>query len=374
MSDLGLQMKPGAKVPQGPKHRIMSWLAVMLSIGVLALIGFGVKTAVDYIPQFGPPPADYAGEGSGAVTITVKKGQTIAEIGRTLKAAGVVASVDKWVAEAAKEPRSQAIGPGDYDMQLAMSAESAVARMVDPKARVFDQLLLREGLRVDQSIGVIAKGTDLSKSRLTRVAKEGKVGLPAYANNNAEGFLFPAKYEVGKDDSARKVLSKLVAQWNTVATKLKLEEGAKKLGRTPYEIMIIASLIQAEGHPGDFDKVSRVIYNRLDPNTWGDTYGLLQIDAALNYVLGKSDINLTTDELKNTDSPFNTYTNPGLPPTPINSPGEEAIKAALNPADGEWRYYVTVDPDTGKTKFTNDYGQFLEYKKEFEAWLRKNGQ
>jgi UPF0755 protein len=246
--------------------------------------------------------------------------------------------------------------------------------MVDPKARVFDQLLLREGLRVDQSIGVIAKGTDLSKSRLTRVAKEGKVGLPAYANNNAEGFLFPAKYEVGKDDSARKVLSKLVAQWNAVATKLKLEEGARRLGRTPYEIMIIASLIQAEGHPGDFDKVSRVIYNRLDPNTWGDTYGLLQIDAALNYVLGKSDINLTTDELKNTDSPFNTYTNPGLPPTPINSPGEEAIKAALNPADGDWRYYVTVDPDTGKTKFTNDYGQFLEYKKEFEAWLRKNGQ
>ena len=98
--------------------------------------------------------------------------------------------------------------------------------------------------------------------------------------------------------------------------------------------MIIASLIQSEGHPEDFDKVARVIYNRLDEATWGGTYGYLQMDATVNYALGKSDINLTTEELQNTDSPFNTYLNPGLPPTPINSPGEAAMEAALNPADG----------------------------------------
>lgn len=374
MSDLGLKMTPGDKVRRGPKRLIMSWLAVLLSLGVLAMIGIGIKTAVDYIPDFGPPAADFSGEGAEPVRITVKKGQTLAEIGQTLKAAGVVASVDKWVAEAAKEPRATSIGPGDYEMRLQMSAESAVAQMVDPKSRVVDDLLLREGLRLDQSIATISKATDVAKSRLRKAAESGKIGLPAYAKNNAEGFLFPATYELGPDDSATKVLSDLVARWDDSAKELKLEQGAKRLGRTPYEIMIIASLIQAEGHPGDYDKVSRVIYNRLDPDTWAGTYGLLQIDAALNYALRKSDINLTTEELQNTNSPYNTYRVQGLPPTPINSPGEEAIKAALNPADGNWLYYVTVDPDTGKTKFTDDYGKFLKYKDELTAWLKRNGQ
>jgi UPF0755 protein len=136
--------------------------------------------------------------------------------------------------------------------------------------------------------------------------------------------------------------------------------------------MIIASLVQAEGHPEDFDKVARVIYNRLDEQTWGGTYGYLQMDATINYALGKSDINLTKEELQNTDSPFNTYRNPGLPPTPINSPGEAAMAAALNPADGDWLYYVTVNPDTGETKFTNDYDEFLRFKAEFSDWVKQN--
>ena len=143
---------------------------------------------------------------------------------------------------------------------------------------------------------------------------------------------------------------------------------------TPYEAMIIASLVQAEGHPDDFDKVARVIYNRLDPETWGGTYGLLQMDATVNYALDKSEINLTTEELQNTDSPYNTYKNPGLPPTPINSPGEAAIEAALNPADGDWLYYVTVNPDSGETKFTADYNEFLGFKSELTDWLAANPQ
>jgi UPF0755 protein len=114
-----------------------------------------------------------------------------------------------------------------------------------------------------------------------------------------------------------------------------------------------------------------VIYNRLDPDTWGGTYGLLQMDATLNYALGKSDINLTTEELQK-DDPFNTYKYPGLPPTPINSPGEAAMDAALNPADGDWLYYVTVNPDTGETKFSNDYDEFLKFKQEFSDWLAQN--
>jgi UPF0755 protein len=305
---------------------------------------------------------------------TVEEGDTLAEIGQTLKADGVVASVDAWLAAARAEPKTATIGPGQYDMLTEMSAESAVARMVDPATRITDELLLREGLRMDQTFEAISEATGLSVKKLEKASESGEIGLPAYAKDVAEGFLFPAKYELEEGESATQVLSRLTARWDKAAENVGLEEGAKQVGYSPYEVMIIASLIQSEGHPEDFDKVARVIYNRLDEDTWGGTYGYLQLDATVNYALDKSDINLTTEELQNTESPFNTYKYPGLPPTPINSPGEAAIEAALNPADGPWLYYVTVNPDSGETKFTDSYDEFLGFKDELSAWLAANPQ
>ena len=114
----------------------------------------------------------------------------------------------------------------------------------------------------------------------------------------------------------------------------------------------VASLIQAEAHPDDFEKVSRVIYNRLDPDTWGETYGYLGLDATLNYALEQFESNLSQSDLE-IKSPYNTRTeqHQGLPPTPSTTPAE-AMEAALEPAKGDWLYYVTVNLDTGETKFT----------------------
>jgi UPF0755 protein len=333
-----------------------------------------VKVGLDNLPTIGGGPVDYEGDGSEPVIVsTVAKGDSVAAIGRTLKADGVIASVDAWLDAARTEPKMATIGPGQYEMLTKMSAAAAVARMVDPDSRVVDELLLREGLRIDQTLETISQATSVSVKQLERAARSGEIGLPPYAEDVAEGFLFPATYELVPDEKAQQILSRLVRRWEQAAENVQLEEGAKRLGITPYEAMIIASLVQAEGHPGDFDKVARVIYNRLDEDTWGGTYGLLQMDATINYALGKSEINLTTDELQNTESPFNTYKYPGLPPTPINSPGEDAMRAALNPAEGDWLYYVTVNPETGETKFTNNYDEFLGFKAELSAWLDENG-
>ena len=374
MSNLGLQMSPGSRAPQGPKHRGMSWLAVLVSIGVLVAIGLAVKFALQYLPELTSGPEDYTGTGTDPVMVTVEQGDTVAEIGRTLKSADVVASVEAWLDAAKQEPKTSSIAPGQYDMLTQMSAAAAVERMVDPSTRVTNELLLREGLRFSQSIEAISKATGISKKKLVKAAEGGKIGLPKYAEDNAEGFLFPATYELEPDESATSILSRLVDRWDEAATEAGLDEGAGKLGYSPYEVMIVASLVQAEGHPDDFDKVARVIYNRLDEATWGGTYGFLQMDATLNYALDKSEINLTTEEMQNTDSPFNTYKYPGLPPTPINSPGQAAIEAALNPAEGDWLYYVTVNPDSGETKFTADYDEFLGFKDELSAWLADNPQ
>lgn len=372
MSNLGLQMEPSSSTPNGARHRGRSWIAVLLSLGVLAAIGLGIKVAVDGLPDFGSSAEDYVGEGTTPVEIVVEQGQTVSEIGRTLKDKGVVASVDAWVAAASQEPRSTSIGPGRYDMRLQMSAESAVARMIDPNTRVTDKLLLREGLRIWESVEAISKASGISKKKIEKALKAGGYGLPKYAKGNAEGFLFPATYELEKGESATEILTRLVDRWDEGAATVELSKGAKAQGISTYEALIIASLVQAEGHPDDFDKIARVIYNRLDPATQGGTYGLLQMDATLNYALRKSTLNLSTEELQKTDSPFNTYVNPGLPPTPINSPGEAAMKAAVNPADGPWLYYVTVNPDTGETKFTDDYDEFLTFKKEFADWTAAN--
>ena len=133
--------------------------------------------------------------------------------------------------------------------------------------------------------------------------------------------------------------------------------------------MTVAALTQAEGLGRDMAKIARVIYNRVEnPGTAGQI-GLLQIDATVDYALGRPlTVGLTQEERESTRSPYNTFLNPGLPPGPIGNPGEEAIDAALNPAKGDWYYYVTVNLNTGRTKFAETYEEFLGYQNELRAW------
>jgi peptidoglycan lytic transglycosylase G len=373
MSNLGLQMSPESDVPEGPRHRGRSWAAVLLSLVVIGVIALGVKALIDRVPLFGAGPADYVGEGTDPVQVRVDKGQTLAQIGQTLKEADVVSSVDAWIAATKKEPRSATIGPALYNMRLQMSADAALTRMLDPSAKVVNELLLREGLRIWETYDAITEVTDIKQSTLKKAAEGGKIGLPGYAKDDPEGFMFPATYQLDPNESATSILRRLTTRWDQAAEQVGLTAGAKRMGVSEYQAVIIASLVQAEGHPTDYDKVARVIYNRLDPDIWGDTNGLLQMDAALNYALKNKDVVLTSEQIQKLDSPYNLYKHQGLPPTPINSPGEEALKAAVQPAEGDWLYYVTVNTDTGETKFTNDYDQFLKYKKELSDFLDKKG-
>jgi UPF0755 protein len=166
------------------------------------------------------------------------------------------------------------------------------------------------------------------------------------------------------------ILKMMVARWAEAAEAADLEAKAAELGHTPAELMIIASLIEAEGRGDDMPKIARVIYNRLDgPGDKGGTNGTLGIDAAIAYGLGLSpgSTELTPEQLAE-DTPYNTRLNAGLPPTPIEAPGDDAIAAAANPEEGDWYYYVTVDLSTGETKFYEDYEGFLEGRDEYKAY------
>jgi UPF0755 protein len=161
------------------------------------------------------------------------------------------------------------------------------------------------------------------------------------------------------------MISEMLAKFNAEATRIDLEKRAQALGRTPYEIVIIASLLEVEGAPRDFTKVAQVVYNRLaEPMR-------LQFDSIVNYGLGKTDVILTT-ELLNTDTPYNSYLRDGLPPTPIDGPGAQSLEAALTPEPGDWLYFITVDLNTQETKFTSSYREFLRFKDEFLAFCKAN--
>jgi UPF0755 protein len=335
-------------------------VALLVVLGLLggaaaAVLGLGER----FKGAFDSPPADYAGPGTGSVQVEVRPGQTAADIARTLERKDVVRTSGAFVAVANAEPRSAGIQPGFYGMQRKMAAADALQTLLDPSARIQSRVTLPEGLRLDEAVKKLAAETEISLEAYEKALREARRhGLPRYAaKRNAEGFLFPATYDVPPNAEAGDVLAMAFEAYAAAAE----EAGVERTNRTPYEIVTIASLVEAEARlDRDFGKVARVIYNRL-------RRGMpLQFDSTVNYAL-KADKEIVTYNDLGVDSPYNTYENTGLPPAPINSPGAKALDAAVNPTAGDWLYFVTTDPEAGTTKFTGDYQQFLRFKRELKS-------
>ena len=344
-------------------------LAVVLAVGVLlggafAAYYFGAAALKDRFSH----PDDYEGEGTGKVLVEVKDGEAASDIASTLVEKDVVKSVEAFTEEARNNPESVGIQVGFYELRKQMSAESAMAILVDPGNRVRNTVTIPEGYTVKQIVATLAKNTDFSARQYNRVLQDpSKIGLPDYARGNPEGFLFPATYELPPNATPRSVLTTMVKRYEEAAGKLDLADKAEALGRTPYEVLTVASLVQAEARfDKDFTKVARVIYNRLDEGM------PLQFDSTVHYAVGKDGSVGTSDEDRNSSSPYNTYKVTGLPPSPISAPGEQAIEAALNPASGSWLYFVTTNPDTGETKFATSYKDHLKNKREFDRWCAES--
>ncbi|MFD7320359.1 endolytic transglycosylase MltG [Streptomyces sp. NPDC059875] len=212
-------------------------------------------------------------------------------------------------------------------------------------------LLIPEGWRagqvyaaVDRTLG-LAEGT----TRSVATAPATVLKLPAAAAGNPEGYLFPATYPVDSSATPASLLQYMVDTAGKRFGTDHIGAGAQRHGLSVHQTVIIASIVQAEADtPEDMGKVARVVHNRLAQGM------ALQMDSTLNYALGRSTVD-TTHEDTRIDSPFNTYERPGLPPSPIGNPGEQAMTASIAPAKGDWLYFVTVRP--GDTRFTADYAE-----------------
>jgi UPF0755 protein len=258
--------------------RLIAIVFVLALLAGLALVG---KAGYDAVSSRFASAPDYEGAGSGEVVIQVEPGDTGGDIAATLVEEGVVRSTAAFNEAALAEPRSSSVQPGFYTLRSQMSAAAALELLLDPTSRLVGRVTIPEGRTVQQTLETLAEGTEIPLADFeAALADAPALGLPDYANGNPEGFLFPATYDVEPGATARDVLSLLFARFQQAAQTVGLEQGAGELGRTPYEVVIVASLIEREVRFDDeYPKVARVVYNRLDQGI------PLGIDAAIAFGL-----------------------------------------------------------------------------------------
>ncbi|MER6129099.1 endolytic transglycosylase MltG [Streptomyces sp. NPDC001795] len=334
---------------------------------VVLVFGGGIGTAgyfgyQYYQNRFGPAP-DYVGEGNGEqITVTIPKGSGGFAIGQVLKQAGVVKSVDAFVAAQEQNPNGKSIQAGTYTLNKHMSAAAAVALMLSPKSK--NNLIIAEGWRNTKIYAAIDDRLKLKAGTTQDIAKKewSTFGLPDWANTSKdikdplEGFLYPSSYPVSKGMKPEDVLKQMVDTAKEKYAEYGIQAKAKSLDlQNPLQVLTVASLVQAEGkYKHDFEKVATVVYNRLKPDNT-ETYGLLDFDSTVNYLRGQSKLSTgSVNGLRQINDPYNTYKIKGLPPGPIDNPGEVAIKAALNPAKGNWYYFVSINENETLFAETNE--------------------
>lgn len=295
---------------------------------------------------------DYrATSNASKVDVIVENGDTGLQIAEKLEEAGVVKTAKAFYRAALSQKRAEGIAPGVHQIDLKISSNAAIEQMLDRK-RNRGLIGFVEGLRAYE---VIQK---LEATELLQGDFSGNVSPnPIYGSKNLEGFLFPAQYAFVPGTSVDEAVKEMIKRFEIAATQSDLVKGYEKY--SPYEVLIVASIAQAEGDPEDFSKITQVVYNRL-------RIGMpLQINATIDYAnKARGEIRMSYKQLQ-LNSKFNTYLYRGLTPTPIGNPGEGAMRAAMNPAKGDWLYFITVKP--GDTRFTKSFPEFNLWVKEFRA-------
>lgn len=343
------------------RFRWIAPLAALLVIVVPLAVG-GIYAYSLYMNKY--HPADYSGDGTGSVEVQVVSGETPTGLAPELVKLGVVASTRAFVLAAEHSANPDGLRPGFYGMRKHMQASLAYALLLDPKNLVQVTVTIPEGWRLSQTAAWLGKKSGIPASEYAKALKDpASLGLPAYANGRPEGYLFPATYQVQPHETALGVLRGMVQRFDAEAATVNLTAAAKRVGLKEGQVIIMASLVQAEGgRLTDYPKIARVIFNRLGQGM------PLQLDSTVLYGLNKYGI-IASDAELSSPSPYNTYKHTGLPPGPIDSPGNAAIEAVLHPAAGNWLYFVTVNPKTGETRFTSSLAQFEQFRQELQKHL-----
>lgn len=301
------------------------------------------------------------GDAGASRTIDITAGMTASQIGALLEDQGIIADSADFLDLITERGSENKLQPGVYEFDeglklidivdmLEQGLSSARYKVTIPEGKAISQI--KEQLQQDGKVS----GTEYEQltTQLSDFEMPYLAGEQLTDVTTMEGLLFPSTYFVSEGQSAGELIKQQLLAFTNKTAPLSWDK-ASELGVTPYQIVIIASIIEKECRvPEERAMVARVIYNRLAQDM------PLQIDATVRYAVGKWTEDLTQTDLS-AESPYNTYVNRGLPPAPICNPGEAAMRAALQPVDGDWIYYVLQDTD-GNHFFTSSYEEFLQAK------------
>lgn len=322
-------------------------LAAVAAGGYIYLRSLGVNVASDPGPK---------------VTFEIPTGSSAEEVGRILEDNAVIESALGFRIAAYLEGGYENVQAGRYELPTGLSANDALVAMIERGPIVeFVTVTFPEGSWLTDFASILGEKTQIPARGFLTLVRSGEIQSRYRPGNvdTMEGLLFPSTYQVVERDDARSVAERLAREFEKRADSLDFAR-AKALGVTPYEAIIIASMIEAEAAVDEErPMIARVIYNRLDE---GMTLG---IDATVQYAIGERKEDLTVSDL-DVDSPYNTRKYAGLPPTPIGAPGLASLQAALRPADGPWLYYVLKDCE-GNHAFSESYEEFTRNKLAYQA-------
>ena len=334
---------------------------VIVLVATVLLVGAAGLWVVHQLNPSGQPGV--------AVNFTVNEGDTIDSVAGRLGDSGLVGNVTlfKWYA---RSKGGIALVPGYYALRPNDSAGNIINALSTPPAQTFVKVTFPEGYTAAQmGVRLSEKVTFMSADDFSKATTDGSVttGLAPEGVSNLEGLLFPDTYQVSGDDSEQRVVARMASMMERVAKQEDLAAGARALGYTPYQVLIVASIVEREAKvPEDRARIAQVVYNRLSRKM------KLEVDATLLY---GADPAASFADLKAKDTPYNSYMHPGLPPTPIANPGRASIRAALAPAGKpkaddpacaglpkgtacEYLYYVLTDA-SGRHVFATTYEQHL---------------
>lgn len=350
--------------------RQRKFISIALAIGcVLVIIAAGVfvtmkvRNLAPQIENSRQYASDYPGPGRVVVDFTVNDGDSADTVAAGLVKAGIIKSKAAFTQAVSATGAQSTIYPGTFSLKLRMKAADVLAILTD-QSKAGGFLQIKAG---DKAADIFKKAADMSglplKDFTALVNSKGAGILPAEANGSFEGWLEPGSYNVKNAGSAQDIVTNLVRKRIDHLDELGVPTGSKR-----EDVLKIASIAEAEVNQEQYyGKVSRVIDNRIAKDM------PLGMDSTIAYGEGVSASELTTTMLEDSSNQYNSRIHKGLPPTPISIPGDNAIKAALSPESGNWLYFVTINLDTGETKFTDSASQFQDYVKEYKEWEAKNG-
>lgn len=350
-------------------YKFRAAFAVLLSLAVLVGAGWFVYAKAHDAWMSYRTAEDYIGEGVAPVVVDIPKGATISQIGDILVQADVVRTKKAFTKEAAANADSAKIAYGKYNLKTQLPAKVALAMLLDPKNMVHNRMTLKDGQRLSQAVTAMSKATGVPAAEFNKALKDWKkLGLPPWAKNGAEGFIFPDTYEIPDKPTAKSVLKLATDQFTNVADDIGLQGGATALHLSAYQVVVLASIIEKEAGPNAEDraKIARVFLNRLNPSLW--PVGKLQSDATVAYANKITGRVATTAKERALKSAWNTYYVKGLPKGPITSPSRKSLEAAIHPADGSWLYFMVVNLDTGETVFSQDLAGQQAAQAKYQQW------